>query len=234
MLTHPSQGAFACTARLRLGLLAANGTRPLSLAYSCASWMRLCGPVRGAESVDAPGVEVLVQGLDDRPYGNGRVVAMQQVQVYVIRPKPGQRVEEVGRYVERGDAGTVPVVVRALADDHDVISRAAGFHPPAKRALAVPVAVLVGRVEGRAAELPHLVEQIEAPFGLLGADHDGTLYEPGYGFVDTGHAPVLHARDHPLARPDTRGPTGAEARPSYALCRASPQAASCRSRGRRT
>jgi hypothetical protein len=66
-------------------------------------------------------------------------------------------------------------VVRALADDHDLLAHAAAAHPLAHCALVVAVAVHMGGVEGGAAEFEHLVEQPEAGVDVLRVDHDRSL-----------------------------------------------------------
>ena len=126
---------------------------------------------------------VLVEDLDDGADRDGRVVAVEEVEVYVVEPEAGQGVVEVARDIEGGHPLAVLVVVGALADYHDLLAQAAVPYPPAEGPLAVAPAVLVGRIERGAALGEDLIQQREAPLllpFLFGSDHHGALDDPRY------------------------------------------------------
>src|SRR5918993_2406936 len=137
---------------------------------------------------------VLVEDLDDGADRDRRVVAVEEVEVYVIGLEAGQRIVEVARDIEGGYPLAVLVVVGALADYYDLIAQAAVPYPPAEGPLAVPSAVLVGRIERGAALGEDLIEQREAPLlipFLRGSDHYGALHDPRHRLLYAGHPSVV-------------------------------------------
>ena len=81
---------------------------------------------------------MLVEDLDYGADGDGRVVAVEEVEVYVVRPEADQGVVEVARDIEGGHPLAVLVVVGALADYYDLFAQAAIPYPTAEGPLAVP------------------------------------------------------------------------------------------------
>ena len=155
-------------------------------------------PVGAAEGVDAPGSLMFVEHIHNRLYGHVGVIPMEQIEVDVVGAQAGQRVEDVGSDVEGRDPPPVLAVMCALADDDDLLAHAPGVHPPAKGALVVALTVDVRRVEGIAAQVEDVVQQLEA-FGLgVRADYNGALHKAGNGFVDAGDLTVTHV--NPLFR----------------------------------
>jgi hypothetical protein len=151
-------------------------------------------PVRAAEGVDPALLFVLVEDLDDGADRDRRVVAVEEVEVYVVEPQTGQRIVEVARDIEGGYPLAVLVVVGALADHHDRLAQAAVLHPPAESPLAVASAVLMGRIERGAALCEDLIEQREAPLLLpffFGTDHYGALHDPRHRLIDARHPSVV-------------------------------------------
>src|SRR5688500_5698164 len=80
----------------------------------------LGSPVRAAEGMDPTLRVVLVEDLQDGADGDGCVVAVEEVEVYVVELESGEGVIEVARDIEGGYPLAVLVVVGALADHHNL------------------------------------------------------------------------------------------------------------------
>src|SRR5215204_626404 len=151
-------------------------------------------PVRAAESMDPALLFVLVQDLDDGADGDGRVVTVEQVEVYVVEAQAGQGVVEVGCNVEGGYPPAVLVVVGALANNHGLLAQTAVPYPPAEGPLAVATAVVMGRIERGAPLREDLIQQRETPFlvpFLFRSDHHGALHDARYRLRDPRYTAVL-------------------------------------------
>ena len=149
-------------------------------------------PVGAAEGADAARVFVLVEHLDDGADRHVGVVPVEQVEVDVVELEAGQRIVDVGRDVEGGDAAAVAAVVRALADDDHVLAHAPVAHPRAHGALVVAVAVNVAGIKGRAPQRAHAVQQRETLLHLVGVDHDSALHQARDGLVHARNRSVFH------------------------------------------
>ena len=109
-------------------------------------------PVGAAEGPDPPRCHVFIQRLDDRPHRNGRIIAMEQVQVHVVGSESGERIVHVGRDVERRHPPAVRIVVRPLGQDDDLVPDAPGLDPLAEHALTFTTTVDVGGIEAVASQ----------------------------------------------------------------------------------
>ena len=96
---------------------------------------------------------MLVECLDDGADRDRRIVAVQQVEVDIVRAQARQRVGQIRSYVVRGDAIAVLVEMGALAEDDDFSAVAPFLHPQPECAIDFAAAIAVGRVVGRDAGL---------------------------------------------------------------------------------
>ena len=150
------------------------------------------GPVGAAVSVDLAGLFRCVKGLynwADRLVG---VVAVQHIQVDAVDLEAGEAVVEVGLDVVGRDPFAVLAVVRAFAEDDDLVAHAALIYPLTEGALTVAAAVAVGSVKAVAAGRVKGVQHGEGIVEIAGIHPHRPQHQPGDRFVDTGDVGIEH------------------------------------------
>ena len=124
----------------------------------------LPGPVGAAESADLALFVHVVEDLDDLTDRHFRIVAVQDVDIDVIRLQEAERCLEVLEHFLAVDtlAERLGVVVPALREKHDLVPVVSRVQPLAERLLGV--AVHARRVQRRDTEVQHSVEKLHAAF----------------------------------------------------------------------
>ena len=165
-------------------------------------------PVGRADAQGLTGADELVERLHDLVHAALRVVAVEHIDVHMIRAQAFEGLGKIVAHVLRVHA-RVAVGVAALGDDGDLIAVFARVHPRAQHAFAL--AVVLGGVEGGDAGGEGAVEQgalvLAGNHGREGAAKDQARDRAGYPV----ELYVLHAvsscikRAAPMRRSDKRG-----------------------------
>ena len=174
--------------------------------------------------MDAAGVFVFVEPVDDLAGGHGRVVAVQQEDVQVVGLQGGQAALDIGlHHLGRDPPGHVRPGMAALGDDDDFVAIAAAGQPAADGALALRFAVASrvdgGGVDGVPAVVEPLVEEgvaedVVGVVEVLGPEHH--LRE---GALCSGDFDVSHRRWVPIAPRITGRSRASECRRRSIRCR---------------
>ena len=149
-------------------------------------------PIRAAIGANPPRFRVLVQAFHQRPHRLAGVVAVQQIQIHLIRLQARQAIAQIRRDVAGRDPLPLRAVVRPLGEDHQLRAVATRLQPAPHLALVGAIAVDMRRIQHAAAPFVDLVQQPEGRRVVPGFDDLGALRQARERLVDPRQARVLH------------------------------------------
>ena len=178
-----------------LGAAGDEGGQPVGRGVFVDLLQAFDAPVGAAVGVDLARLLRRVERLNNRTDRLAGIIAMQHIQVDMIDFEARQAVVEIGLDVERRHPFAVLAVVRAFAQDDDLITHAAAVNPLAEGALAVAAAIAVGRVEAVAAGRVKGVQRGKGRIEIAGIHPHRPQHETGDRLVDAGNVGIEHVRN---------------------------------------